>query len=954
MKKIVFLFFVVVLASLHAEKKYDFKGDLSYPPFEFINEKGVYDGFNVDIAKAVAKETGIKLNISLDKWNIVRKELENKKIDGLLGMFQTPEREKLVDFSIPHFIASYAVFIRTDSKARSLEDIKNKRILVQEGDLAHDWVMENNLSFNIIAYPEWNMVLKALAKGEGDCAIVARMQGLRHLHKSRITNIKTLNKTILQRNYCFAVNEGDSLLQAILNEGLTILKITGEYDRIYNKWFGVYEKKNYETTLLYVKYIIFSLLGIILIAIIWTWQLRIKVRNKTKELKKELKHRKNTELELQKQTEAFSETIKNLHYGVLVLDENKVKYINEAGRKILNYYNKVGFIISELINHTIYDEEHKLAMEKDFYADLTNHRIGCHREYKLNIPGKGVKVVDFKASFYADGLGIISFVDVTSKKKDEQILRELNNFFHAIIESNGMMLYAVDKSERIIMWNSGIEEITGYKRTEVIGKADIWDKLYKDFDYKHKTLNKIRTSVESNNHITEIDTNITTYEGSKRVISWNLTKFNDPKVKNIKYLAIGRDITFKYEAQKQLLESEEKFRSLVKQSPSPYQLFDFDGNLIDTNPAYLKYSNQNHEKAVMFLKIDNEPWLNTNVNNKQEIVKAYSGKVVQLQEIEILYEGKLYWFMPNIYPITKNGKISAIAVLYEDITKLKAAQYEIAEMNKNLENRVIERTRKLEESLMNLKKAQNHILQSEKLASLGALVAGVAHEINTPVGVGVSLATHLQDETKRIKNRYYDETMTKQDFEGYIESNSEITQMIYTNLTRASELIKSFKMVAVDRSSSEKREFVLRKYVDEVLTSLHNKFKKTNIKIDVDIDEKIVLDSYPGVFSQVLTNLLMNTLNHAFENNQGQINIKGFLKKNNSVDIIFKDNGKGIPKEIINRIFDPFFTTKRGKGGSGLGLNIVYNIVTEKLNGSISCESTIGKGTVFVINVPLN
>jgi len=177
---------------------------------------------------------------------------------------------------------------------------------------------------------------------------------------------------------------------------------------------------------------------------------------------------------------------------------------------------------------------------------------------------------------------------------------------------------------------------------------------------------------------------------------------------------------------------------------------------------------------------------------------------------------------------------------------------------------------------------------------------------------------------------------------------------INTNLNRTASLIQSFKQVSVDQTSEEKRKFDLREYLNDILLSIHNLTKKTKLTISIKCSEKIIMDSYPGVFSQIFTNFIINSIHHAYkENERGTLTIELFTK-NNDLYVIYKDDGCGIEKEILLKIFEPFFTTNREFGGSGLGLNIVYNIVTSKLKGSITCESKKNKGVTFKVIVPLN
>lgn len=286
----------------------------------------------------------------------------------------------------------------------------------------------------------------------------------------------------------------------------------------------------------------------------------------------------------------------------------------------------------------------------------------------------------------------------------------------------------------------------------------------------------------------------------------------------------------------------------------------------------------------------------------------------------------------------------------ESFTELLAAQYEIKNLHAN-EKKKLELliSAKTEE----LKHAMKELIEKEKLASLGSLVSGIAHEINTPLGVAVSAGSFLEDQLKRSHQSLTTGKMTKADLVDNMSSINEGVDIINKNLHRAASLVKSFKQIAVDQNIEEKVDFHPNAYANTILLSLQPALKRGQYKITVNCDPEMKIQNYPGAFSQVITNLIMNSLVHGFsETGEGDIHINIF-KESERLILIYSDNGKGIPSDVLPKIFDPFFTTNRTKGGSGLGLNIVYNIVTNLLEGNIKCSSTLGEGTIFKIDMPL-
>ena len=276
-------------------------------------------------------------------------------------------------------------------------------------------------------------------------------------------------------------------------------------------------------------------------------------------------------------------------------------------------------------------------------------------------------------------------------------------------------------------------------------------------------------------------------------------------------------------------------------------------------------------------------------------------------------------------------------------------QHQLASLNQELARRKAE----AEEALAKLKQAQETLVQAEKLASLGALVGGVAHEINTPVGIALSCASHLSDATSHMRKLFEADDIGIEDFERYMETAADTTHLILGNCERAAALIRSFKQVAVDRTSAERRRFELASYIAETLASLKPRIRQAGHRVDIDCPPGLMVEGYPGALSQVLTNFVMNSIVHGYDEGQsGHLTIVVDQPSPELVRLVYADDGRGIAEEHRTRIFDPFFTTRRGAGGTGLGLHIVYNLVTGPLEGQLSVESEAGHGTRFTIIFP--
>lgn len=258
----------------------------------------------------------------------------------------------------------------------------------------------------------------------------------------------------------------------------------------------------------------------------------------------------------------------------------------------------------------------------------------------------------------------------------------------------------------------------------------------------------------------------------------------------------------------------------------------------------------------------------------------------------------------------------------------------------------------LEDSLDRLKQTQREMVHSAKMAALSDLVAGVAHEVNTPIGVSVTAASFLVERTKMLRDLYSKGEMKRSDLEKYLSVAEESSASVLTNLERAAELVQSFKKVAADQTSEEKRLFEMKGYLDQILVSLRPQFKRTPHKVLVSCPDNVLLNSYPGAIMQILTNLIMNSLTHGFADGRvGEIDIL-VEDAGDNVVLSYRDTGVGMNKEQRERIYDPFYTTRRGSGGTGLGMNIVYNLITQTLKGAVVLDTSPGNGVFFVITIP--
>lgn len=292
-----------------------------------------------------------------------------------------------------------------------------------------------------------------------------------------------------------------------------------------------------------------------------------------------------------------------------------------------------------------------------------------------------------------------------------------------------------------------------------------------------------------------------------------------------------------------------------------------------------------------------------------------------------------------------SGRLTGAIETLIDVTQLKRIQTNLEDLNRDLEARVEARNQELQ-------RAMGQLVESEKLAALGSLVAGVAHELNTPIGNVLSVASTLTEETAIFSDKLLSGAARRSDVEKGAKRLLEASTLIERNATRAAKLINDFKEIAVDQSSTRRRQFGLRAMVEEVLHTTRPLFKGRGVQVELAIPDDLALDSYPGPLEQVLTNFLTNSVHHGFDGRDtGHIVIRA-TRAGERVQLSYEDNGCGIPTASLPHIFEPFYTTKLGRGGSGLGMYIVYNLVHNVLSGSLTVHSEEGRGTRIALDLP--
>jgi PAS domain S-box-containing protein len=421
---------------------------------------------------------------------------------------------------------------------------------------------------------------------------------------------------------------------------------------------------------------------------------------------------------------------------------------------------------------------------------------------------------------------------------------------------------------------------------------------------------------------------------------------------------IQQEFDAKLKATEQLAQERDFSATIINASNAVIACLNTELQIESTNPAGVMLTGHSQKE------LEGENWLSVFVDKEsRERVETPLRELRLLQDQELTLEdlnGQKSTLLWSFVPFYEGNKVSRLIAFGYDVTALKKVEFEILTLNEQLEQKVTYRTQKLEESnqqlaaaFKQLQSTQDSLVEAEKMASLGGLVAGVAHEINTPIGISVTAASYMQEQSHQLNQKMNGGKLTKSFMESFIHNVDESTELLLNNLKRASDLISSFKQVAVDQSSEACYTFNLNENINQVVTSLGHKLKRAKCEVEIDCAPELELNSYPGSFTQIYSNLILNSINHGFEEWEGERLIKiDIHQKDNSLVINYHDTGRGVEPEVAKRIFDPFVTTKRGRGGSGLGTHIVYNLVVQLLKGRIHFNTELNKGVNFIIELP--
>jgi PAS domain S-box-containing protein len=952
-------------------------GDHNNPPYEFL-ENGKPTGFNIELMRAVAEATGMDVEFRLGPWEKVREDLVQGRIDALAGMYYSAQRNREVDFSVPHTMVSAGLFARKESPLRSFADIKGKEVIVQKGDVINDYLRENRVTSNIVAVTDPGDVLRLLASGRHDCALMpSRLQGEYLARALGLDNIKVLSMDLPQFRYCFAVRKGDNALLYRLDEGLNILKVNGKYKAIYEKWFGVYEQKDLWQTLRYYVLALTLALALALSFLIWSKTLKRRVELRTSELREN--------------EEKFRVLAETSQAAICVYQGENHVYVNAAMTR------QTGYTEQELMEMRFWEWMHEDDMELVRERGLARQRgeqVPSHYEIKC-ITKEGVEkwlyISAGRIEFKGKPAGIVTMFDITDRKRMEEELRQAHDdlekrveertlalrnanelllqanrdlgrevearkaavevsiqsisLLKATLESTADGILVVDRAGSIIDFNERFLELWHISRDVIVSLDDDRALIYlmEQLINPDEFVAKVR---ELCGQLDEESLEVICFRDG-RVFEW----YSRPQ--RVDNEIVGRVWSFRdITDRKRSEEALHKANMVVEHSP--VVLFrckaapDWPVELVSRNVIQFGYTPEEFlSGAITFSSIIHPQDLERVISEMREY--AASGVEQLMQEYRIVAKGgEVRWIIDQTYSERNEaGEVTHYEGIVFDVSERKQAEEALREseallrrkkglleeLNRTLEKRVQEEVAKNREKDMIL-------IHQNRQAAMGEILEHIAHQWKQPLNI-LNLIMYDMEYT-HSRGKLTDEQVSKT-----LDNVTALTE----NMSQTINLFRDFY-----KPDREKTLFSIRESIDIALSFIMPALRYDSIEVELDADPELSAIGYPKEYAQVFINIMTNARDALKEKGaeNPRINIRAFADDNKAI-VDITDNAGGIPEGFIDKIFDIYFTTKGSSGGTGIGLYMSKKIIERNMGGTLSvCNVEQGAQFRIALDTPMD
>ncbi|MFZ5764671.1 MAG: transporter substrate-binding domain-containing protein [Thermodesulfobacteriota bacterium] len=934
-------------------------GDHNYPPYEYLDEEGRPAGYNVDLTRAIALETGLDVEIRLGPWPEIRQALARGEIDAVQGMFYSIERDKTFDFTPPHTINHCISVVRVGTAPPvTLAELSGKRIVVEQGDIMHDFLEEQGLGDQAVAVATQEEALRQLAAGEHDCALVSRLTARYWITRHGWDNLRLGRKPFLSPGYCYAVPQGHQALLTQLAEGLKILDENGQYRRIYEKWMGVYEESETEwrSILLHVAMGALPLLFVLLVVFLWSWSLRRQVAAKTREL------RESTELQR----------------AMVACSPMAIFSIDTAGRVTswnASAERMFGWTVDEAVGKPLpivpeEKQEEFAALRKRVDAGeilVAVEVVRCKKDGSLFDGSLSAAPIRDAEGHLIGIMGVME--DITRRKESERALAESEERFRrAIVEAPFPIMIHAEDGE-ILVLSRVWRKLTGYVDEKLTTMAE-WTALA--YGEKSEEVRKVIARTYScAERVVEGAFAVTCKDGCRRIWDFSSTPLGRLADGRRVVISMAADITGIKEAQDRISHLNNVLRAI--RDVNQLIVHERDSQALIRAGCRLLVENRGYASALIVLTDENDHpffWASAGLAASSATLETLleqgglppccrrflseRGSVVvtgrreecsrcpvgaekcrldtQTLCVRLVHRDELFGYL--------------IADLGDDLLIDDEEQGLFAEIAGDLAYalktlRMDEERKKAEEKRLSLEK---QLVQAQKMESVGRLAGGVAHDYNNMLSVIIGYA-------ELVLEKIGEKDALRDDIKEILAAARRSADITRQLLAFARRQIAEPRVLDLNETVEGMLKMLRRLIGEDIELAWHPAPALWSVRID------------PTQIDQILANLCVNARDAIAD--VGKITIEtdmavfdesycadhaGFVP-GDFVMLAVSDDGCGMDRELVEKIFEPFFTTKKEGRGTGLGLATVYGIVKQN-EGFVNVYSEPGRGSTFKIYLP--